>query len=69
MRALLAPLTRAQDPKTGLPLHRQEKLLQVFKVIDNVRARDGSSSSSAGVLPAHVLACCLPCTCGVRCCC
>lgn len=26
-----------QDPETGLPQHRKEKLLQVFKVIDQVR--------------------------------
>lgn len=25
-----------QDPETGLPKHRQEKLLQVFKCIDKV---------------------------------
>jgi hypothetical protein len=27
-----------QDAETGLPQHRKEKLLQVFKIIDKVRA-------------------------------
>lgn len=27
-----------QDVETGLPLHRREKLEQVFKIIDKVRA-------------------------------
>jgi hypothetical protein len=25
-----------QDPETGLPQHRKEKLLRVFKIIDEV---------------------------------
>jgi hypothetical protein len=29
-------LRTLQDPETGLPQHRKEKLLQVFKVIDKV---------------------------------